>query len=164
MSARKSPTTIDRDLRVLALRSKRELVTLAMTLLASEGSMAKVGADPRKVRKFVEEIGSLYHDNPYHNFHHAVDVTNTAAWMITRPVIRRLLTDTQRFWLLIAALAHDADHRGRNNQWEVYTRSDLAQRYNNLSVLERHSLDLTLRVLEQPACRFASSLAPQDAA
>jgi hypothetical protein len=164
MPARKNPATINRDLRVLSLGSKRELVELAMDLLRREGSLGTVGADPAKLRTFVEGIGDLYHENPYHNFHHAVDVTNTAAWMATRPVIRRLLTDNQRFWLLIAALAHDADHRGRNNQWEVYTSSELAKRYHNLSVLERHALDLTLRVMERPECQFHATMAPRDVA
>ena len=40
--------------------------------------------------------------------------------------------------LLLAALGHDAGHRGRTNAFEVATLSDLALRYNDSSVLENH--------------------------
>ena len=40
--------------------------------------------------------------------------------------------------LLLAALGHDAGHRGRTNAFEVATLSDLALRYNDASVLENH--------------------------
>lgn len=40
--------------------------------------------------------------------------------------------------LFIASAAHDVDHPGNNNIYEVKTRSKLAILYNDQSVLENH--------------------------
>jgi hypothetical protein len=162
MAVRKDLNGINRQFRVFAVRTKSRLVDCVVDILVHEGSAAKVGADARKLRHFVDLIARGYHSNPYHNFHHAADVTNTIAWMVTRRVFRTLLTPNQAFWLLITAITHDVDHPGRNNQWEVYTHSQLAQKYNNLSILERHSLDLTRELMKLPECQFHAGMAARD--
>ncbi len=162
MAVRNDLDGIDRQFRVFGVRTKSALVDSVLDLLAREGSAQAVGADLRKLRQFVEAIAHSYHSNPYHNFHHAVDVTNTIAWMLTRSVFRRLLTPNQAFWLLITAITHDVDHPGRNNQWEVYTHSQLAQRYNNVSILEKHSLDLTRELMNEPAYQFHAPMRAGD--
>ena len=49
--------------------------------------------------------------------------------------------------LLLAALGHDAGHRGRNNGFEVGRLSELAIRYNDLSVLESHHASVTCTLI-----------------
>jgi hypothetical protein len=162
MPVRGEPRSIDRHFRVFGIRTKSKLVDCVMDIIAQEGSVSIVGADQRRLRNFVDAVSRLYHGNPYHNFHHAVDVTNTIAWMLTRRVFSQLLTANQAFWLLITAITHDVDHPGRNNQWEIYTHSPLAQKYNNLSVLERHSLDLTRELMNRPECQFHAPMSAGD--
>lgn len=162
MPVRGDPRAINRHFRVFGIRTKAKLVDCVMDIMAREGSISIVGADQRRLRNFVDAISKLYHGNPYHNFHHAVDVTNTIAWMLTRRVFSQLLTANQAFWLLITAITHDVDHPGRNNQWEIYTHSPLAQKYNNLSVLERHSLDLTRELMSRPEYQFHAPMAAAD--
>ncbi len=162
MPVRIDPNRINRQFRVFGVRTKSKLVDSVLDILAQEGSAPAVNAEPHKLRQFVESIARSYHKNPYHNFHHAVDVTNTIAWMLTRRVFRQLLTANQAFWLLITAITHDVDHPGRNNQWEVYTHSPLAQKYNNVSILEKHSLDLTRELLKEPAYQFHASMTARD--
>ncbi|HEX7926228.1 MAG TPA: 3',5'-cyclic nucleotide phosphodiesterase, partial [bacterium] len=152
---------INRQFRVFGVRTKSKLVDCVMDILTREGSVSIVGADTRRLKRFVEEIAKLYHGNPYHNFHHAVDVTNTIAWMLTRHVFSQLLTANQAFWLLITAITHDVDHPGRNNQWEVYTHSPLAEKYGT-SILERHSLDLTRALMAQPEMQFHATMSARD--
>src|SRR5690349_9396044 len=161
MPVRKDPRPINRQFRVFGVRTKSKLVDCVMDILTREGSVSIVGADTRRLKRFVEEIAKLYHGNPYHNFHHAVDVTNTIAWMLTRHVFSQLLTANQAFWLLITAITHDVDHPGRNNQWEVYTHSPLAEKYGT-SILERHSLDLTRALMAQPDMQFHATMQARD--
>jgi len=50
---------------------------------------------------------------------------------------------------LIAAIGHDANHRGFNNAFEVASKSDLAAKYQEDSVLEKHHAATTLDILVQ---------------
>jgi 3'5'-cyclic nucleotide phosphodiesterase len=153
---------ISRNVRVFAMRSREELVEHTLHLLEREGSAAKVHADWAKLTKFVDACSSLYHQNPYHNWHHAVDVTHTMAWMLTRPLFREQLPPADSFWLLIASIAHDLDHPGHNNQWEINIHSPRASKYNNLAVLEHHSLDLAAEMIAQPEMRFTETMNQAD--
>jgi hypothetical protein len=49
-----------------------------------------------------------------------------------------LLLKTDLLSLFVGGLCHDCDHRGRNSAFEVVTRSEIALRYNDISVLENH--------------------------
>ena len=159
---RTRPRTIARNVRVFAMRQREELVAHTLELLEREGSAAKVGANWPKLVKFVERCSGLYHQNPYHNWHHAVDVTHTMAWMLTRPVLREHIPPVDAFWLLVASIAHDLDHPGHNNQWEINIHSPRASKYNNVAVLEHHSLDLAAEMMSQPEFSFIETMSTAD--
>lgn len=141
----------DRNPAILALRNKSELVDYAEALFRQEGSAERLGVDAGKLREFIRTVSRHYRENPYHNFHHAVDTVNTVGWMITRPLLHERLPVQHRFLLMLTALIHDVEHPGHNNQWEVQTGSNLAARYENVAVLEKHSYDVTLRIIANPA-------------
>ncbi len=148
-------------MRVYALRTREELVQHVLRLLDREGSARQVGADQVKLARFVDRCSHLYHRNPYHNWHHAVDVTHTMAWMLTRPVLRAQIPPTDAFWLMICAVTHDLDHPGHNNQWEINIRSPRAAKYDSIAILENHSIDLAADLIEQPELRFCESMSPE---
>ena len=138
------------NLHVLGCRSKTELVDIAFrAFMGLEGSRRLV-SDPERLRDFIWEVSRNYHNNPYHNFHHAVDTTNVMAWLLSLPRVRACLPDLYVFVLLVAALVHDLDHPGTDNNWEIKTQSERARRYNNDAVLEHHSLDRALEILRLP--------------
>jgi hypothetical protein len=58
-------------------------------------------------------------DNPYHNWHHAVDVMQTAHTLLTTYEAERMLTSLERAALLLGALAHDVRHPGLTNLYQV---------------------------------------------
>lgn len=155
--------TIQRDASILTLRTKAELAKYVCELFAREGSADRVGIPRERLYAFAATVGRRYRDNPYHNFHHAVDTVNTMAWMITRPRLVRDLPAERRFLLLLTALVHDVDHPGHNNQFEVDNHTDLARKYQNNAVLERHSLDVTLALLDQPELNLFAHLEPARA-
>jgi len=145
---------------ILAMHTKTELARFVAGLFDAEGGYARLGIARETFHQFIDRVGRQYRENPYHNFHHAVDTVHTVKWLIEQPVLSKSLPDTHRFLLMLSALIHDLGHPGTNNQWEVQTDSSLARRYENNSVLEHNSFDQTMRLVEDPACNFFAGLPP----
>jgi 3'5'-cyclic nucleotide phosphodiesterase len=141
----------DRNPSILAMRTKAELVDYVEALFHQEGSADRLDVNADKLGQFIRKVSRHYRENPYHNFHHAVDTVNTVGWMMSRPVLQAGLPLHYRFLLMLTALIHDVEHPGNNNQWEVQTNSMLARKYENVAVLEKHSYSVTLRIMADPA-------------
>ncbi len=154
---RKNEVAFDRNPAILSMRTKRELVKFVTLLFEQEGSAAALGVDRTKLNKFITVVSRHYKENPYHNFHHAVDTVNTVGWFITRPILAEKLPVETRFLLLLTALIHDVEHPGHNNQFEIRIESSLARKYHNDAVLENHSLDVMLNLMKDPAHDIFSS-------
>jgi hypothetical protein len=142
--------------------SRNALVRQVMRLLVHVGSADALGVDRRRLGRFVEEASLLYRHNPYHNWHHAVDVTDTVAWLVTRTSLQKQLNPADVFWLMIAALVHDLDHPGHNNQWEISSKSPLAAAYRDSAVLENHSANLAFALLNRADCCFTDGMSDCD--
>jgi len=142
--------SFERVYSVLPLRTKAELSAVAEEIFVRQGSMKRLKVDPAKLRRFIRVVGDRYHHNPYHNYQHAVDVTYTMAWMLELPVFKKNLPDLYKYLLLVAALVHDVEHPGHDNQWEIKIQSPLAVKYHNNSVIENHSLAVTKEILADP--------------
>ncbi|KAI8322641.1 HD-domain/PDEase-like protein, partial [Martensiomyces pterosporus] len=110
-----------------------------------------------RMRKFVSILESAYYDNPYHNFHHAIDVTQCTYYMLhslgmfnkngmrrsslrspteTSFPVHTILKPTDVLALIIASLCHDLGHPGLSNAFMVKAHTQLAEIYNDQSVLE----------------------------
>ncbi|KAL2613527.1 hypothetical protein R1flu_025219 [Riccia fluitans] len=94
--------------------------------------------DVRKVRSFIHAMVVRYQPNPYHNFRHACDVLHAVYLLLTLVEAKKKLSQLEIFALALAALCHDVDHPGLNNQFLVATYDPLALRYNDRAVLESH--------------------------
>lgn len=53
----------------------------------------------------------------------------------------------EQFLILFAAMIHDTDHPGFNNVFLSNTKNKLAVRYNDVAVLENHSLALSFDLM-----------------
>eukprot|EP00834_Sanchytrium_tribonematis_P002753 NODE_92_length_21543_cov_0.719036.p1 type:complete len:600 gc:universal NODE_92_length_21543_cov_0.719036:21234-19435(-) len=79
--------------------------------------------------------------NPYHNFHHAFDVTQAGFLLITRYVENNdfgIFTENEAYGFLLSCLCHDLGHDGRTNTFHISTISPLALLYNDQSPLENY--------------------------
>ena len=87
-----------------------------------------------------------YHDtNPYHNSVHAADVTQAMHCFLQESKIGSHLTPLESMCALLAAVCHDLDHPGVNQNFLVSTKSHLAALYNvSLSVFFLFSLSILL--------------------
>jgi hypothetical protein len=85
-------------------------------------------------------------ENPYHNSVHGADVMFTVNAFITGSErMHDCMEPLDLFAALVAGAAHDFKHDGVNNAFHVNTGSDLALRYNDMSVLESmHAAELFL--------------------
>jgi len=103
---------------------------------------------------------SYVKQNPYHNFKHAFDVTQTLYVMLTTFGAATYLTPLEILSLLVSAICHDSEHPGFNNAFLINTDSSLAITYNDVSVLENHHSATTFRLLQKPANNFVEKLDP----
>eukprot|EP01105_Mastigella_eilhardi_P009886 TRINITY_DN2319_c0_g1_i1.p1 TRINITY_DN2319_c0_g1~~TRINITY_DN2319_c0_g1_i1.p1 ORF type:complete len:667 (+),score=131.69 TRINITY_DN2319_c0_g1_i1:1061-3061(+) len=106
---------------------------------------------------FLEAANAAYHDVPYHSALHASDVLQ-AAFVLMNSAVGAFLTPIERLALTMAAIIHDADHPGTNNNFQVAVGSELALLYNDTSVLENHHLCVGFSLLEQ--CGVLRGLTP----
>jgi len=116
---------------------KREELFVLTEAMFQDFNLLEIFQVPReKFRSFISEISQNYFDNPYHNFHHAFDVTQSIYSMLTKYEASSKLTSLEIFAILLAGLLHDVGHPANNNTFHMNTLSNLALRYNDKSVLE----------------------------
>eukprot|EP00741_Cyanophora_paradoxa_P003254 tig00000691_g3162.t1 len=113
---------------------------------------------------FVGTIAMSYNPVPYHNVHHAFDVTQTVyfLYMTARESMDMYLRPIDVLGLFTAAVAHDVDHPGLNNVFQVSTKSRLAYLYNDQSVLENHHCSLAFQILSRPETNIFCNLSDAD--
>jgi len=118
--------------------------------------------DSRKVLRFATELSVRYRDNPYHNFAHGVSVAHISFFVASRcEAATRLMSEIDRLALILGSAAHDVEHPGWNNAFEVATMSPLAIRYNDQSVLENHHAATMFRILDTDGTDLGSDLLPE---
>lgn len=98
------------------------------------------------VPKFILTVKNCYRPNPYHNFVHAFGVAHAMANIITR--YHRVFTGLERKGLMVAALCHDVDHRGYNNNFLQLTQHHLVSLYESSS-LENHHFAVAKMIIHQ---------------
>lgn len=86
----------------------------------------------------------------YHDFHHALDVTQTlfALFGFAEHSVRLQLTSLERIVLMFAAVGHDIAHPGVSNRFLVATKHPLALAYGYTSVLENMHAAKTMALME----------------
>jgi len=118
--------------------SEHEEFLLLFQALQRTAVLADMNVPTEILWNFFRAVRSNYRNNPYHNFHHAMATVHYAFKFIEVTGINDELERSDCFAVLIGSLCHDLDHRGRNNAFEMMTRSELALRYNDSSPLENH--------------------------
>ena len=82
----------------------------------------------------------------YHNWYHAVSCAQICFLFLSLGEADQFLESKDIFCIIVGALIHDLDHPGTNNDFEVKRNTELAQKYQNDSVLERHSINEGLKL------------------
>lgn len=112
------------------------------------------------MQNFLMSIRYRYRKVPYHNFYHGFSVMQYSYIVLKTTNARSCFEDVDTFGLLVGSLAHDVDHPGNNNQFEINTNSRLALKYNDISVLENHHAFTLFQIMQQPTSNIISALSP----
>lgn len=132
------------------------LSTLVYALFLQWDLVRKLNLDDERLQSFLLQIERLYHDNPYHNHIHAVDVVHCVHWFLLKCGLSGYLKEHILMAAILASAIHDVDHPGLNNAFQINTQSDLAILYSDRSVLENHHLATAFRLLSLPQFNFLS--------
>jgi high affinity cGMP-specific 3',5'-cyclic phosphodiesterase 9 len=112
--------------------------------------------------RFLLMLSRRYRDVPFHNFYHAFNVTQTLYHLMIKNNVHKVLEPIEVLALLIAALCHDCDHPGLNNDFQKKAQTHIARLYNNTSVLENHHCMQASYLLSRPECNILVNLTPED--
>lgn len=115
-----------------------------------------------KLFKFLFEIKNTYNKVPYHNWRHAVDVTQFCTYEILAGGLDSTLTKFEIFGLLVSAICHDANHDGFSNVYNVKAETPLGILFKNQSVMETHHCSVAIGVITKEECNIFSSLSSAD--
>jgi hypothetical protein len=132
-----------RSFSVTAYHPLEMLLIICAFFVRSEIS-TRIGIAPTAMIEFVNLVRRHYNDVPYHNWFHAMDVTQFVYSVIVVGKVGRFLDDAEVFALLLASLCHDAGHNGLNNSFHRKTNSVLARLGPNLPPLEHYHSCLTV--------------------
>ncbi|KAJ3058187.1 cGMP-specific 3',5'-cyclic phosphodiesterase, partial [Quaeritorhiza haematococci] len=115
----------------------------------------------QKLIQYTLTVRKNYRRNAYHNFTHAVSVTHMLYSLIIHFDIRAIFDETELYAMFIAALNHDIDHRGTNNQFQKTAHTALADFYST-SVMERHHFNHAVNILNTEGHNMFESMSQED--
>lgn len=138
------------------------LIYLAQQMLDSYGLVKKFNLDVSKLTQFFMTVYDNYHnENSFHNFKHAWG-TMHLTYQLLKNGADEHLTSLDILAVLIAAICHDLDHPGNNNDFEIATKTTLALSITDGVVLERHHCSVALKILSSPGSDFTEILKESD--
>ena len=122
-----------------------------------------LGITPEILTGFAKAMNNAYLDVPYHNSEHGAMVAHHACVLLELTGLRAFLGGMDRLALIVAALGHSVSHFGRTNSFLIETRHELAQRYNDMSVLENFHASRTFEIIRSSKqTNFLATMSKKD--
>jgi hypothetical protein len=113
-----------------------------------------IKVDENIINNFIKTIANGYDkiNAIYHNDLHAADVMQTLYTIFQKGgIIQKMhCIPIDPFSMLIAAFCHDLHHTGQNNVYHINSRSKIATRYNDISVLENYHVSSSFKIMSKP--------------
>lgn len=126
------------------------LVPLVVSMFRSLQCLEPLNVDEGTLSATILKAFRRYRDVPYHNVFHAFDVTQSTFLFMKMARLDEVLTPTERFALLLAAMFHDIDHNGLNNAYHMKAETAfgmIASMSGQKSVLEYHHCQVAIDVI-----------------
>lgn len=142
--------------------SKKILCNIAFNIFKNMFDLSELKISQDCLKEFIHQVSLYYHNNPYHNFRHAVAVLQFTYLLINKTEAKKFMNKYELFGLMIASFVHDIDHPGHTNFFEVNLKSHLALKYNDKSVLENHHCSLAFFILHSKNVQLLRNLDEND--
>mmetsp|Transcript_63738 Transcript_63738/g.152430 ORF Transcript_63738/g.152430 Transcript_63738/m.152430 type:complete len:542 (+) Transcript_63738:191-1816(+) len=113
------------------------------------------------IRNFILAVRELMFDNPYHNFTHVVDVTQTVFALGHQTGLMAKLTPWGRFGLLTSAMCHDLEHPGVTSPFLEKANVELGSEFKDQALEEHHAMR-AIEVLTDPGIAVFDGLSTAD--
>ncbi|XP_077149633.1 high affinity cGMP-specific 3',5'-cyclic phosphodiesterase 9A isoform X1 [Ranitomeya variabilis] len=140
----------------------KEMLTLLEHMFYNLNLVTHFKMEPQSLQQFLHSLQDHYRQNPFHNFRHGFCVTQMMYSMIYLCRLQELLSPEDVVTLMVAALCHDVDHPGLNNNYQVNACTELASRYQNKSPLENHHCAITMEILSHEQCNIFRHMDPEE--
>ena len=148
------------------LMSEKASVLIANEILKRVDFVRSGIIDMGVLRNFIVKVVDSYSRTNalYHNDLHAADVMQTLFTMMMRGDLqsKMKLGDLDKFSMLIGAICHDLKHTGQNNIFHINTRSKIAMKYNDISVLENFHIAQTFKLLSIDEYNILKNFKPEE--
>jgi len=115
-----------------------------------------------KLFRFLYEVRDTYKHVPYHNWRHAIDVTQFLTFQLLQSGYDKKFSKLELLSLIISSICHDANHDGFTNVYNVKAETPLGILFKNQSVMETHHCQVTIKIISKEECNIFSALAPND--
>ena len=139
-----------------------DLCHLALHLFQSLHLPSRLNLKLPALQGFILAVRAHMLDNPYHNWHHAFDVTQTLYALATASGVLQRLSPVEQLSLLLAALCHDLEHPGVNNNFLTEAEPRLWHAAGASSTLERHHFLRGLQIIRRPDINLMAPLSFAD--
>ncbi|KAL3135611.1 3',5'-cyclic-nucleotide phosphodiesterase pde1 [Trebouxia sp. C0009 RCD-2024] len=133
------------------------LSLLFFHLVKQSGLLQVLGFDITKFCNFLRKMDAGYDpSNPYHNSIHVASVVQMTHMLLCHGgIMRNKVMDKGTLWATYwAALVHDYEHGGLNNDFLIKTAHPLAITYSDDSPLEHHHVAAATRIFLDPDCQY----------
>ena len=145
---------------------KKTSIYIASEILSKFEIVENELVPPDILRNFLETIIEHYDrvHALYHNDLHAGDVMQTVFTFFIKGNLQEKmqLGQLDTFAIVVAALCHDYKHTGQNNIFHINSKSKIAMRYNDVSVLENYHIAQTFKVLSHSHCNIYKNFSPEE--
>ena len=146
------------DFNVLRIDDRNGLVNALGLIFHSLHLLESLGINSQVLANYIRDVSCRYHDNPFHNLHHATYVTQFAYMLIHATDANKYLSPRQLFGVVLSAVVHDVDHPRNTNMFEINSQSSLALIYNDQSVLENHHCSTAFQLMRKTSSNIFSGL------
>ena len=126
--------------------------TLGIAVLEAHDLFASLQLSQRVVSNWLLGMQQQYHDNPYHNATHAIDITQTLHHFLSVGGLGTHMPPHTILAAILAAVGHDCGHPGVNNNFLAATNDRLALQYSYRSPLENLHASLCFQTMAMQGC------------
>ena len=115
-----------------------------------------------KLFRFLSSVRDYYKKVPYHNWRHAVDVTQFITYELIVSGMEKIFSRFELFGLIVAAICHDINHDGFTNVYNEKAETPLGILFKNQSVMETHHCAVTIDIITKEETNLFEHLNPAE--